>query len=91
MAKTETREKPSTSGGTKMTQQDAPAVVASMLQQLSRLDFVAHVGNSRTRPGELVVYIANMAVCERHHIYGLPGPCPDCATSGTGEVQDVNQ
>ena len=67
-----------------MTAQDAPNVVASMLLQLGKVDFVAHVGNSKTRPGELVVYIAGMAVCENRHIYALPGPCPDCATSGTG-------
>lgn len=84
MAKATTAAKQSTSAKTGMTPADVPNVVASMLQQFDRAGFVAHVGNSKTRPGELVVYVAGLAVCDARHIYALPGPCPDCATSRTG-------
>ena len=84
MAKAGTREKASTSAKAGMTPEDVPNVAASMLQQFGKAGFVAHVGNSKTRPGELVIYVAGLAVCDAHHIYALPGPCPDCATSGTG-------
>jgi len=66
-----------------------PNAVASMLQQCTKHGFVAHVGNSAKRNGDLIVYIAGLAVCEAHHIYALPGPCPDCATSGTSSVQEA--
>ena len=84
MAKTTTHERASTSAKTGMTPADVPNVAASMLQQFERAGFVAHVGNSKTRPGELVIYVAGLAVCDARHIYALPGPCAMCATSGTG-------
>ena len=87
MAKTTTHEKPSTSAKTGMTPADVPNAVASILQQCTKHDIVAQVGNSTKRAGELVIYIAGLAVCDARHIYALPGPCPDCATSGTESDQ----
>lgn len=67
-----------------MTRQDAPGVVASMSLQLAKLGYTTSIGNSTIRPGELILYIADMALCPNNHIYDRQADgCPHCATSGT--------
>lgn len=77
--------KPSTSGKTGLTHSNAPDLTASMLQGLGRVGYVAQLQNDPGRENAVLVRIVGMKICERRHLYALPGPCPDCATSGTDD------
>lgn len=76
--------KRSTSAKTGLTHTNAPDLTASMLAGLGRVGYVAQLQNDQGRDNAVLVRITGMRICEHRHLYALPGPCPDCATSGTG-------
>lgn len=79
-----TRAKPSTSAKTGLTHTNAPDLTASMLAGLGRVGYVAQLQNDQGRANAVLVRIVGMRICDNRHLYALPGPCPDCATSSTG-------
>ena len=89
-ARKETHVKQSTSEKTALTHTNAPDLAASMLAGLGKVGYVAQLQNDAGKENAVLVRIVGMRLCDRKHLYAVPGPCPYCATSGTGgETTDV--
>lgn len=87
MPKARTRASTSTSEKKGATRQDVPDVLASAFRTADENGCVTILRNSTLTAGVLVVQIVNVQLCDNLHLYMVPGPCPQCATSRTGEVQ----
>ena len=87
MPKATTRANTSTSAKKKATRQDVPDVLASAFRTADENGCATILRNSTLTAGVLVVQIVNVQLCDNHHLYMVPGPCPQCATSRTREVQ----